>query len=81
MSCGIEISMHVVAAVSCLSSFSVLIVYLSCKEINKKSYNTIISFVCLCDLFSCMGGGIGLSRDGTVACWIQGDYHLMNLYS
>ena len=38
-----NIAMHVIGTVSCATSLSVLVVYISCKEVNAKPYNSVIA--------------------------------------
>ena len=63
--------MNVTGVVSCTASLSVLLVYLYSKEVNSKAYNSVIACVCLCDFFSCFGGALGMTKDGSFLCWVQ----------
>ena len=63
--------MRIASSISCFASCLAILVYLNSIPIQKKSHNQIIFNIAISELFSAIGGCLGISRNGTFKCWIQ----------
>lgn len=69
---AIDLTMNIVGSSSAVSSFCVIICYLTCESVRNKTYNALIYLVTVCDFFAAIGTSLGQTSDRTFLCWFQG---------
>jgi hypothetical protein len=63
--------MQIFASLSAAASLFIVVVYNINAELQKVSFNKMIYFICICDLFASFGMALGHPRDESTECWIQ----------
>jgi hypothetical protein len=66
-----ELLMRIAGSISSFACSLTIIVYLNSIPLQKKSHNQIIFNIAISELFTSIGGCLGISHNGTFKCWIQ----------